>query len=521
MSVFGTEGSSSWTRYAVRQGDEWVLDRPYEVKDKGHLIGVISPDGTKLTPNSYGAVRVDLPTTTTDGTDGFLYTVADYAPDKASVRLLFKRMSVRISVTLDLSDYHGAGHLDRLVVRGVPRTAWIRPEDGLLTRNDLTDPCELSVPTPDLKKMGRRFSFDTFPGESNYAPVVDMIIDGRSFTVALMSMSGRPWRAGEEWSHTVKVSDYGAKVVEGASEAPLERLTDPINLIDDFDAPYFTATVTDQKWRLMYRGYPTLISVFVNNYTSSDFRGDVRWVLEGADGSLVDQGLLFTDFHIDKGRYEGVPLPLCPTVKPGKYRLRLLLRNGGEEKWFRPFVADDSDREEDWVITVRDAPPVLLTSFRLGADDEPGHGTVTALKYDTPYEATFRYNSYLPASVKAKVRLYHERDLGGWGHSAWSDGLGEWRDLLAETEIVISPDGGEVAIPYRVTVRRPSPRRFISYCYLTVQVDGEDKEYPLMVERGPLYRMALEVAPVVGSGLTLAKLLAGVSVVNSGGVSLE
>lgn len=522
MSVFGTEGSSSWTRYAVRRGDEWVLDTPYEVKSKGHLIGVVSPEGTKLTTNSYGAVRVDLPTTTTDGTDGFLYTVAGYAPDKASVSLLFKRMSVRISVSLDMSDYHGVGHLDRLTVRGVPRTAWIRPEDGLLTRNDLTDPCDLSVPTPDLKKMGMHFTFDTFPGENNYAPVLDMVIDGRSFTVALMSMSGRPWRAGEEWSHTVKVSDYGAKVVdESEVSAPADRLSDPITLMDDFDAPYFTATVTDQKWRLMYKDHPTLINVFVNNHSSSDFRGDVRWVLEGAYGSIVDQGLLFTDFHIEKGKYEGLPLPFRPTVGAGEYRLRLLLRNRGEEKWFRPFVADDSDREEDWMVRVLDTPQALLTQFRLGAPDEPGYGTVTLLKYDTPYLATFRYNSYFSMPIRATVRLYHERNMSAWGHSLWSDGLGEWRDLLAETEVTLHPEGGEVTLPYQVTSRRPMPKRYMGYCYLTIQYEGEEREYPMMAERGPLYQMALEIAPVTGSGLTLAKLLAGVSTVNSGSVSLE
>jgi hypothetical protein len=520
MTLFGSESNATWERKALLNGREWVLDKPYEVTGKGQFFGIVSPPGGRpLLRNEYGAVRVDLPPIDTSGEDGYLYTIADYSPDNSLVSLVFKRLSMRLAITLDLSDYHGAMHIDQVTVLGVPHTAWVNPQSGLLTRPNEAEPFTVRI---DKTVSGKEYSFsiDTFPGETNNAPILDVTIDEHTYRVALMSSADRPWYAGEVIRHRVKVSDYGAKV-DPSDLADGDRTSDKIDLIDDFDAPFFTATVTDQVWRMLYCNHAALINVFVVNHSGKDFVGDVRWVLEREDGTIAQQGIYFEDFSIEKEKYEGLPLPIRPTVKPGKYRLRLLMRESGEKQWFRPFVASDSDRDEDWLVTVTDRPEVLLTAFGIEGEDRPGYGTVNRLSYDKPYRASLSYNSYHKEAVPATVRLYYARDLRFIGHSLVRDDYGTWHDLLCSREVTIDPEGGVISLPFSITERRANPNRFGGYLYATIQYAGEEEEYPLLSDRNALYRMCGSVRKAFGDDLTLGKLLSGITCVPSCVVVLE
>ena len=520
MTLFGTEGNATWERKAKLAGREWVLDMPYEVTGKGQFFGIVSPPGGRpLLRNEYGAVRVDLPPIDTNGEDGYLYTIADYSPETASIDLVFKRLSMRLTITLDLSDYHGAKHIEQVTVLGVPHTAWVNPTSGLLTRPDESESYTIKI---DKSISGDKFTFsiDTFPGETNNAPVLDIVIDGDTYRVALMSSADRPWYAGEMIRHRVKLSDYGAKV-DPSNLADVDRTIDKIDLIDDFDAPYYTATVTDQVWRTLYRNHAALINVFVVNHSGKDFVGDVRWVLEREDGTIAQQGIYFEDFSIGKEKYEGLPLPIRPTVKPGRYRLRLLMRERGENRWFRPFVATDSDRDEDWLVTVTDRSEVLLTAFGIDGEARPGYGTVNRLSYDKPYRASLSYNSYRTEPVTATVRLYYARDLRFIGHSLVQDDYGTWHDLLCSREVTIDPSGGTISLPFSITKRRTNPNRFGGYLYATIQYAGEEEEYPLLSDRNAIYRMCGSVRKAFGDDLTLAKLLSGVTCVPSFVIMME
>ncbi len=520
MTLFGTEGNATWERKATLAGREWVLDKPYEVTGKGQFFGIVSPPGGRpLLRNEYGAVRVDLPPIDTNGEDGYLYAIADYSPESASIDLVFKRLSMRLTITLDLSDYRGAKHIDQVTVLGVPHTAWVNPKSGLLTRPDESESYTIKI---DKSISGDKFTFsiDTFPGETNNAPVLDIAIDGHTYRVALMSSADRPWYAGETIQHRVKLSDYGAKV-DPSDLADGDRTMDKIDLIDDFDAPYYTATVTDQVWRTLYRNHAALINVFVVNHSDKDFRGDVRWMLERADGTMAQQGIYYEDFTIERGKYEGLPLPIRPTVEPGQYRLRLLMRETGETKWFKPFVATDSDTDEDWLVTVTNTPKVLLTTFGIEGEDRPGYGTVNRLHYDRPYRMILSYNSYHKEALSATVRLYYARDLIFTGHSAYRDDFGTWSDLLASREVTIDPAGDTVVLPFEITERRANASRYGAYLYTTIQYSGEQGEYPLLSDRNALYRMSLPVRKAFGDDLTLGKLLSGITCVPSCVVVLE
>ena len=520
MTLFGTEGNATWERKATLAGREWVLDKPYEVTGKGQFFGIVSPPtDCPLLRNEYGAVRVDLPPIDTSGEDGYLYTIADYSPETASIDLVFKRLSMRLTITLDLSDYHGAKHIDQVTVLGVPHTAWVNPQSGLLTRPNEAEPFTVRI---DKTVSGKEYSFsiDTFPGETNNAPILDVTIDEHTYRVALMSSADRPWYAGEVIRHRVKVSDYGAKV-DPSDLVDGDRTSDKIDLIDDFEAPFFTATVTDQVWRTLYCNHAALINVFVVNHSGKDFVGDVRWVLEREDGTIAQQGIYFEDFSIEKEKYEGLPLPIRPTVKPGRYRLRLLMRERGEKQWFRPFVASDSDRDEDWLVTVTDHPEVLLTAFGIDGEARPGYGTVNRLHYDRPYRMILSYNSYHKEAVSATVRLYYARDLIFTGHSAYRDDFGTWSDLLASREVTIDPAGDTVVLPFEITERRANASRYGAYLYTTIQYSGEQGEYPLLSDRNALYRMSLPVRKAFGEGMTLGKLLSGVTCVPSCVIVME
>lgn len=520
MTLFGTEGNATWERKATLAGREWVLDKPYEVTGKGQFFGIVSPPGGRpLLRNEYGAVRVDLPPIDTNGEDGYLYAIADYSPESASIDLVFKRLSMRLTITLDLSDYRGAKHIDQVTVLGVPHTAWVNPKSGLLTRPDESESYTIKI---DKSISGDKFTFsiDTFPGETNNAPVLDIAIDGHTYRVALMSSADRPWYAGETIQPRVKLSDYGAKV-DPSDLADGDRTMDKIDLIDDFDAPYYTATVTDQVWRTLYRNHAALINVFVVNHSDKDFRGDVRWILERADGTMAQQGIYYEDFTIERGKYEGLPLPIRPTVEPGQYRLRLLMRETGETKWFKPFVATDSDTDEDWLVTVTNTPKVLLTTFGIEGEDRPGYGTVNRLHYDRPYRMILSYNSYHKEALSATVRLYYARDLIFTGHSAYRDDFGTWSDLLASREVTIDPAGDTVVLPFEITERRANASRYGAYLYMTIQYSGEQGEYPLLSDRNALYRMSLPVRKAFGDDLTLGKLLSGITCVPSCVVVLE
>lgn len=520
MTLFCTEGNATWERKAKLAGREWVLDMPYEVTGKGQFFGIVSPPGGRpLLRNEYGAVRVDLPPIDTNGEDGYLYTIADYSPETASIDLVFKRLSMRLTITLDLSDYRGAKHIEQVTVLGVPHTAWVNPTSGLLTRPDESESYTIKI---DKSISGDKFTFsiDTFPGETNNAPVLDIVIDGDTYRVALMSSADRPWYAGEMIRHRVKLSDYGAKV-DPSNLADVDRTIDKIDLIDDFDAPYYTATVTDQVWRTLYRNHAALINVFVVNHSGKDFVGDVRWVLEREAGTIAQQGIYFEDFSIGKEKYEGLPLPIRPTVKPGRYRLRLLMRERGENRWFRPFVATDSDRDEDWLVTVTDRSEVLLTAFGIDGEARPGYGTVNRLSYDKPYRASLSYNSYHTEPVTATVRLYYARDLRFIGHSLVQDDYGTWHDLLCSREVTIDPSGGTISLPFSITERRANPNRFGGYLYATIQYAGKEEEYPLLSDRNAIYRMCGSVRKAFGDDLTLAKLLSGVTCVPSFVIMME
>lgn len=520
MYLYGSEGDVTWKAKATLNGREWLMDKPHKVVGNGKLFGLVSPEnGSRLSVNDYGAIRVDLPPANTEESDGYLYTIADYSPETSSVSLIFKRLSMRLTVTLDLSDYHGAKHLDQVTVIGVPHTAWINPHTGLLTRLEESEPFTIKL---DKSIVGSKysFSFDTFPGETNNAPVLDVSIDGNTYRVALMSSADRPWYAGEVIHHRVKLSDFEAKAdLSDVSEG--DRTSDKIDLIDDFDAPYFTATVTDQVWRTLYRNHAALINVFVVNHSGKDFIGDVRWVLEREDGTIAQQGIYFEDFSIAEEKYEGLPLPIHPTVKPGRYRLRLLMRENGESRWFRPFVASDSDTDEDWLVTVTDRPKTLLTTFRIDGEDRPGYGTVNRLSYDKPYRASLSYNSYHTEPVTATVRLYYARDLRFIGHSLVQDDYGTWHDLLCSREVSIDPAGGDVSLPFSITERRANPSRFGGYLYATIQYAGKEEEYPLLSDRNALYQMSLPVRKAFGEGLTLGKLLSGITCVPSCVIVME
>lgn len=521
LTLFGSDAEGDWHSRAVLRGNEWIMTPPKEIKSAGHLFGVVSSSGdVVLTPNEYGALRIDLPAVTTGSTDGYLYTAADYSPESPSVRLLLKRLSVRISVSLDLSDYLGEKHIEKVRVLSAPHTAWINPETAVLTRLEDSPPFEIPIERSALGDSFN-FSFDTFPAGENNAPVLDVYMDGRCFRVALMSLSGRPWSAGEYYSQRVKISDYGTAVDMSDDPMPSSRTEDKIDLIDDFDAPFFTATVTDQQWHTFYRGHTSLINLFVNNYSDSDFEGDVRWVLEDLSGRVVDQGPFFSSFHIDRGKYEGLPLPIRPKVSAGRYRLRLLMRGAKSEKWFRPFVASDTDEEKDWYVDVLDESPVLLSGLVLRDGERPGYGTVSELTYGTRYIARLDYNNYRKKPVRATIKAYYERDLVAGGHSLYQDGFGVWSDCVGSVDLTLAPVSGSVDVPYEIATRRPNASRFCGYVYFTIAYDGDPQEYTLLADRNALYAMSVPVLNVSGDGLTLAKLLAGVRCVQSAVVVLN
>lgn len=507
------EGGTPTITPAELRGGKWILREEKEITGKGRFFG-LCPSGD-MTVNEYGAVKL-----TVDAAQNkeMLYATAEYSPGNSRFELSFKHIQSRFRILFDLSDYHGARDVKAITLHGVPNTAYVKMGSGQITRVENYSPIKYVI--NKHVDSTYQYEFGTFPGDDNVAPSMSLEIDNRRYSVSLMRAGREKWSAGQVYTYKVKISDHTELVDAVLSN---DRQNDSIERMPDLDAPYFRASITNLKWKIFPRNHATLIGAFIDNSTGEDFVGDIRLVLESLDGRVVRQGVYWSNHKIRAFAYEGLRIPFMATVPPGQYRLRVLLRKAGDKQWFSPFTADDSDKEDDWIVEVRDQPNVYLTYLNLGRG-YTGEASVTQLKSRKPYNFRIKYNSYEDTDKDATIRVYYERNPSLNGHSAYLDENGTvdtWSDLLTTKRVQIKARAqGEVTIPYVIRTAHPNYRRYAGYLYATIQYDG-GAEYPLRIDANAIYNQSLKLTDVLGDGPTLAKLTNSFSGTNAGTVIVQ
>ena len=494
-----------WYTRGKLSGNTWKLEEKKEIEGPGYLFAFYPDKGFKIDQNNnifFAYKPGDMP---------LLYAKMEYDKNKTEHVVALKNLMTKFTVRLDFSEYSGARHIDKIELAGTPWRANINVKTGEVFYAEEYDFVSVGISDEVVKGDLYDVCFYTFPMPKGKTPTLKLFLDGKVFTLDLLTASDREWKSGDNYVYTAKVKSLRSRTAIDVSEDV--RSHDKMEVYDITEAPYFRLATTSGQWHILPKNQTTVLGIFVENMTDNDFNGDVRLALEDEAGNVVQQGTYWSQFPIKSYEFDGLRLPFIARVPAGEYSLQVYLRKEGDTKWFKPQIMEDLSGEKDFKVTVTDDYPAVRFSVSYWREKDQNEGPfyeslISTVRVGIPYKYSALLNSYENVDKQATIRLYHYRNTANDGYSIYRDKgkstTASWKDLLAQKRVTVKA-GTEtkVEFPYRFVLSRPVVDRFCGYLYATIQYDG-GKEYPLQVDANNLYKTSQEVSVIYnpnGGGL--------------------
>lgn len=486
LAGYEKSGKSWSSRGQVRNG-KWLFDRTINLR-YGDKVFAFSP--TVTLEKGSNAVLFS----TKHGTD---YLFSKNTFDGGPLRIKFSPLLSKVRLEVVFEDIRIIEKNLHATIKGASTTGYYDLKEDRFHK--VREEENLSVQLESSDNRIFRGSFSLIPGYAE-SLLLEIMVNESTYTVVLPTITPK---SGEEETYRVLATPFEMPYILTKEEVRL-RTDDPIIMSDKNLNVRVTPSST--KWKVLPRGCAVPLSFFFYNDNSEEKTFDVRYIIEDHNGNLCHVSPYWSDFKIKANHFEGLYLPFYTNLTEGEYRLSILLRNNGEDKWNKLTLIDE---ESDWDIHIEDSSGVSISSFSLveGAASM-SDSSIQELKVDQEYKAKIGYYNYSLGSRSGVLRIYYERDPKGSGHSSYKDEDGKiyyWRDKIFEKEVTFVSGRGFLLLDYQIPLRGSDKiRKHIPYIYATLEIDG--KESLLYADVNYIFHKSLPIKSLSSEGINMTGL---------------
>lgn len=418
---------------ATYQGS-WKVEKNISITEQG-VAYAYYPYSSKVTDGA--AVPVEIASQT-----DYLYARSATVTAKNPIADIgMKHALSLVSIRVRKNDYQHEGKLAKIEVLDVLQSGTMNIATGKVTGTGTASTYSvepnLMLDDNSLEKT-KMIMLPTIVGEAQGNMRFQLTIDGKFYIWDIPK--SHIWEAGKEYTYTLNLG----KTPEETPDLELDvdywtkyGKDDNIQIEDHTQPGSAYYRVVDVEMgstpygRTIVAGESYIFSGIVNSRTDS-WKGRVKYTLWQGD-KMVEQ---FPSYYFEcKGRnyYITLSVPSFISIKPGTYRVKMLLQEEGKSTWFIP--SDRYSEERDWMFTVQanNAAPSIKSMNMEGFASSINLMRSAKLNqtFNMEYTMTNRANVALKGEIKA---VWHRTFTGEFNMISDSDG-NVWEDEIGRTSI--------------------------------------------------------------------------------------
>lgn len=489
LSVWGEEPADSLLISSVEQIDEkWRIADDYQLKKKA-LLSIVSPFPLKRHKEALLVMEQDqVP---------IYYASKELSVPSEPLQLELKQVQATISLRFDLREFAPNDVINEVRIRTEHTYGWIQLNSGnFITMEVPYD--ETVVFTKSIEKPIQTLTSNQFyTYEHLVLPqgkcqiYVWIMINGKDYVATLKADELK-----SNYKYQYDIHLFNRYALSDLSEKEKSRGSQDTN--ENIETILFTDyeyTMTSEYINEVSNNHGALFSFWLDSRVDEAKELEYKLVLRDAAGEIVARSPIYGGLVIKPYHYDGLSVPIYINVdQKGVYTHQLLLREKGKSNWYEPDQKSD-DTLENKQIRIWGEHSAFISAFRLDKGGRKNSiGEITAREYNKKYTAHLTISNYAKVSRGATIKLYSRRDPKSTHGNIILDDETTWNDLIGKKRVLLDGfSSNEVYIPYTITVRRPSVKRFAPYICATITYDDGSEEYPLLLDGDMIYKMTSRV----------------------------
>ncbi|WP_244401575.1 fimbrillin family protein [Porphyromonas somerae] len=483
--MWGEQPADSLLITTVEQIDEkWKIADDYQLKNKA-LLSIVSPFPLKRHKEALLVMEQDQ--------TPIYYASKELSVPSEPLQLELKQVQATISLRFDLREFAPNDVINEVRIRTEHTYGWIHLNSGnFITMEVPYD--ETVVFTKSIEKPIQTLTSNQFyTYEHLVLPqgkchiYVWIMINGKDYVATLKAdelKSNYKYQYDIHLFNRYALSDLSEEEKNRGSQGTNENIENI--LFTDYEY-----TMTSEYINEVSNNHAALFSFWLDSRVDESKELEYKLVLRDATGEIVARSPIYGGLTIKPYHYDGFSVPIYINVdKVGVYTHQLLLREKGKTNWYEPDQKSD-DTLENKQIRIWREHSAFISAFRLDKGGRKNSiGEITAREYNKNYTAHLTISNYAKATLGATIKLYSRRDPKSTHGNIILDDETTWNDLIGTKKVLLDAfSSNEVYIPYTITVRRPSVKRFAPYICATITYDDDSEEYPLLLDGDMIYKM--------------------------------
>lgn len=485
LSVWGEEPADSLLISSVEQIDEkWKIADDYQLKNKA-LLSIVSPFPLKRHKEALLVMEQDQ--------TPIYYASKELSVPSEPLQLELKQVQATISLRFDLREFAPNDVINEVRIRTEHTYGWIHLNSGNFITMEIPYD-ETVVFTKSIEKPIQTLtSNQIYTYEHLVLPqgkcqiYVWIMINGKDYVATLKADELK-----SNYKYQYDIHLFNRYALSDLSEEEKNQGSQDTN--ENIETILFTDyeyTMTSEYINEVSNNHAALFSFWLDSRVDEAKELEYKLLLRDATGEIVARSPIYGGLVIKPYHYDGFSVPIYINVdQKGVYTHQLLLREKGKTNWYEPNQKSD-DSVENKQIRIWREHSAFISAFRLDKGGRKNSiGEITAREYNKNYTAHLTISNYAKVPLGATIKLYSRRDPKSTHGNIILDDETTWNDLIGTKRVLLDGfSSNEVYIPYAITVRRPSVKRFAPYICATITYDDDSDEYPLLLDGDMIYKM--------------------------------
>lgn len=486
LSVWGEEPADSLFISSVEQIDEkWKIADDYQLKKKA-LLSIVSPFPLKRHKEALLVMEQDqIP---------IYYASKELSVPSSPLQLELKQVQATISLRFDLREFTPNDVINEVRIRTEHTYGWIHLNSGNFITMEVPYDETVVFTKPIEKPIQTLTSNQIYTYEHLVLPqgkcqiYVWIMINGKEYVATLKADELK-----SNYKYQYDIHLYNRYALSALTEEEKSRGSQDTN--ENIETILFTDyeyTMTSEYINEVSNNHAALFSFWLDSRVDEAKELEYKLVLRDVAGEIVARSPIYGGLVIKPYHYDGFSVPIYINVdQEGVYTHQLLLREKGKTNWYEPDQKSD-DTVANKQIRIWREHSAFISAFRLDKGGRKNSiGEITAREYNKNYTAHLTISNYAKVPLGATIKLYSRRDPKSTHGNIILDDETTWNDLIGTKKVLLDAfSSNEVYIPYTITARRPSVKRFAPYVCATITYDDNSEEYPLLLDGDMIYKMA-------------------------------
>lgn len=287
----------------VYDGKAWKEETKIEIKQKMDVFAYY-PYTTSVTTSEQ--IPVDV-TTQTD----YLYGTGSCGIGTPNVSVTMKHALSLVRIVIKKNDYNKEGKVERVAINNIATLATLNAQTGVVNSNNREENASLQIGGNYLLDDKNLVTSEAIlvPVGSAEGITASLVIDGEEFTYSFPSE--HVWEQGLSYTYTLNMRE-GYNCPVDMEEVPIDveywsvfGKTDNL-VIREYGDDLFTVRKNYTKYGYdCYQNEGKIFGAFYSNYTTTDFEGEVRFLLT-QNGEIIEQYPPVTVNTVKSGQWGGM-----------------------------------------------------------------------------------------------------------------------------------------------------------------------------------------------------------------------